>query len=446
MNSVPPPQASGSTDRRELLPVATKGAYLGLAFLTGLNLFNYLDRNVLASVLDPIQTDIGLNNAEGGQLASAFMIGYFLTAPVFGYLGDRSPRKWLIAIGVFFWSVGTILTGFCHSYWPLIACRVLVGLGEASYATLAPSWISDLFSPARRNNAFTIFYVAIPVGSALGYEAGSIALNHGGWRGGFLWAGAPGLLLALLLLALREPKRGAADVTEEGAPPVGKPTIRDIGSLFAIPNYLLIVLGYTAYTFALGAFAVWAPKFLHRTHDMDLSRANFLFGLILAVTGLISTMVGGLIATAWQRRTPAGYAWLSTVSVVLAIPVAYAAFLVGSAGSAITCLAAAMFFLFLSTGPINTLTVESVPIALRSSAMAVSIFTIHLLGDLLSPTAVGYLADLGAQPGQPDAGLPRALLLLPTVLIVGAALWAWLAWRQRQAPNPSAARTSAQPA
>ena len=417
------------------LPTVARGAFLGLAFLTGLNLFNYLDRNVLSSVLDPIQTDLGLNNAEGGQLASAFMVGYFLTAPLFGYLGDRSPRKWLIAIGVFFWSVGTILTGFCHSYWPLVACRVLVGLGEASYATLAPSWISDLFSPARRNNAFTIFYVAIPVGSALGYEAGSIALAHGGWRGGFLWAGAPGLLLALLLLFLREPQRGAADVGTDGGPPVGKPTVRDVGSLFAIPNYLLIVLGYTAYTFALGAFAVWAPKFLHRTHEMDLSRANFLFGVILAVTGLVSTMVGGLLATAWQRRNPAGYALLSTISVILAIPVAYAAFLVGSAGSAITCLAAAMFFLFLSTGPINTLTVESVPVALRGSAMAVSIFTIHLFGDLLSPTVVGYLADQGARPGRPDAGLPHALLLLPTVLILGAALWGWLAWRQREVPT-----------
>ena len=410
--------------------------YLGLAFLTGLNLFNYLDRNVLSSVLDPIQQDLSLNNTEGGQLASAFMIGYFCTAPLFGYLGDRSPRKWLIAIGVFFWSVGTILSGFCHSYWPLIACRVLVGLGEASYATLAPSWISDLFSPARRNNAFTIFYVAIPVGSALGYEAGSIALGHGGWRGGFLWAGVPGLLLALLLLLLREPVRGAADegiaTDADGNPAVGKPTLRDIGSLFVIPNYVLIVLGYTAYTFALGAFSVWAPKFLHRTHGMDLGRANFLFGLILAATGLVSTLVGGLIATAWHRRNPAGYALLSTLSVFLAIPVAYAAFLVGTAAGAITCLGGAMFFLFLSTGPINTLTVESVPIALRGSAMAVSIFAIHLLGDLTSPTIVGYLADLGARPDQPDAGLQHALLLLPTVLIVCAVLWAWLAWRQRQ--------------
>ena len=241
-------------------------------------------------------------------------------------------------------------------------------------------------------------------------------------------------------MTLREPARGAADAGvaagADGNPAVGKPTLRDVGSLFAIPNYVLIVLGYTAYTFALGAFAVWAPKFLHRSHGMDLGKADFLFGLILAVTGLVSTLAGGLIATAWHRRNPAGYALLSTLSVFLAIPVAYAAFLVGTAGEAITCLAGAMFFLFLSTGPINTLTVESVPIALRGSAMAVSIFAIHLLGDLTSPTIVGYLADLGARPDHPDAGLQRALLLLPTVLIVCALLWSWLAWRQRNHAEP----------
>ena len=131
--------------------------YLGLAFLTGLNLFNYLDRQVLASVVPPIEKELLLNDAQIGYLTSAFMIGYFATSPIFGYLGDRSPRKWLIASGVFFWSLGTVLSGFCHGFWTFIACRVLVGLGEASYATLAPAWLSDLFPSERRNNALTDF-------------------------------------------------------------------------------------------------------------------------------------------------------------------------------------------------------------------------------------------------------------------------------------------------
>ena len=180
--------------------------YLGLALLTGLNLFNYLDRYVLASVVPPVKADLQLSDSEIGWLTSAFMIGYFATSPVFGYLGDRWPRKGLTLFGVTFWSAGTILSGFAHDYWTLLACRVLVGLGEA-LSFLAPAWLADLFAPERRNNALTIFYSATPLGSALGYLLGGFALSHGGWRYGFFWAGAPGLVLALALLMLSEPMR-----------------------------------------------------------------------------------------------------------------------------------------------------------------------------------------------------------------------------------------------
>ena len=177
------------------------------------------DRYVLASVVPPIKADLQLTDGEIGWLTSAFMIGYFATSPVFGYLGDSRPRKGLIVFGVTFWSLGTILSGFAHDYWTLLACRVLVGLGEASYAVLAPTWIADLFTAERRNNALTIFYSATPLGSALGYLLGGFALAHGGWRYGFFWAGAPGLLLALGLFLLAEPahrKPGEGDLPSGG--------------------------------------------------------------------------------------------------------------------------------------------------------------------------------------------------------------------------------------
>ena len=413
--------------------------YLSLAFLTGLNLFNYLDRYVLSAVLPPLQLDLRLNDAQGGFLASAFMLGYFVSSPVFGYLGDRSSRKWLIAFGVFFWSIGTILSGYCHSYSAMIACRLLVGLGEASYATLAPAWLADLFPSARRNNALTIFYVAIPVGSALGYGAGSLALLHGNWRDGFFWAGLPGIILALLLLFLQEPRRGAADAVaadpDSPTSSAAKPTWRDTFRLFRIIDFTLVLLGYTAYTFALGAFAVWGPKFLYLRHHLELHKADFFFSLSLAVSGLVGTMVGGFLATAWQKRNPAGYALLLALSIAAAVPVAAVAFLSTSTLVSMSCLAAAMFLLFLSTGPTNTLIVESVPVTMRASAMAASIFVIHLFGDFGSPPAVGKLADWLSQPQSPAAGLQRAVLVLPAVLAVGAFFWGWLAKRKAAGPR-----------
>src|SRR4051794_3872082 len=136
-----------------------------LFILTGLNLLNYLDRYVLNAVRTPLANDFGVNYGDSGRTVTAFMIGYFITSPFFGYLGDRFSRKWLIAFGIFVWSVGTILTGYAASFAGLLAYRVLVGLGEASYATISPSLISDAFTATKRNNAITIFYVAIPVGA-----------------------------------------------------------------------------------------------------------------------------------------------------------------------------------------------------------------------------------------------------------------------------------------
>ena len=411
----------------------TARPYLGLALLTGLNLFNYLDRYVLASVVPPIKAELQLSDGEIGWLTSAFMIGYFATSPVFGYLGDRWPRKGLIVFGVTFWSLGTILSGFAHDYWTLLGCRILVGLGEASYAVLAPTWIADLFSAERRNNALTIFYTATPLGSALGYLLGGFALSHGGWRYGFFWAGAPGLILALALLTLVEPARGKPG---EGDPArlevISRSGLSGFAKLFRIENYNLVLIGLTAYTFGLGAFAAWGPTFLNRVHELELSFADQFFGGMLVISGLLGTLIGGFAATAWHRRSRAGYAYLLTFSAAMTVLAATAAFLSPSTPVSMACLGAAMFFAFLPTGPINTLLIESVPVSLRASAMAVSIFVIHLFGDFWSPVIVGNLADWGYRADNPGAGLQNALLILPAVFSLSILSWGWLALRQRR--------------
>ena len=406
--------------------------YLGLALLTGLNLFNYLDRYVLASVVPPIKADLQLSDGEIGWLTSAFMIGYFATSPAFGYLGDRWPRKGLIVFGVTFWSLGTILSGFANDYWTLLACRILVGLGEASYAVLAPTWIADLFTAERRNNALTIFYTATPLGSALGYLLGSVALSHGGWRYGFFWAGAPGLLLALALLMLSEPARskpGEGDLASGGFSKSGLSGFRE---LFRIEDYVLVLIGLTAYTFGLGAFAAWGPTFLNRVHGLELTFADQFFGGMLVVAGLLGTLIGGFAGSVWHKKSRAGYAYLLTLSALLTVLTATAAFWSASTPVSMASLGAAMFFAFLPTGPINTLLIESVPVSLRARAMATSIFVIHLFGDFWSPVIVGNLADWGYRADNPGVGLQNALLILPAVFSLSVLSWGWLAFRQRR--------------
>ena len=417
-------------EKKPLWPVAS------LLVLTGFNLFDYLDRQILAAVLPVLQPDLGLTDDRAGTIGTAFMLGYFLTSPIFGYLGDRLPRRWLVAAGVLVWSLGTLLSGHANAYVSLVLFRTLVGFGEASFGTISPGWIADLFPPARRNNAITIFYFAIPVGSALGYLFGGYMAAHHGWRSAFWWAGYAGLALAFILFWLREPARGAS---EPGGPaataahgPVGWGVYVE---LMKFPRYVLVILGYIAQTFAMGGFAFWAPSFLVRVHHMAVDDAGFFFSASLAATGLVATLAGGFSATWWQKRTGTGYAWVLALSATAAAPAAFATFALADLGSARVALVLTMFLLFLSTGPVNTLILETVPVVMRASAMAASIFAIHLCGDLWSPTFVGFLSERWHN-------LQRAVLwALPGALVVSGFFWCWLVWwtRRELAAAPKAA-------
>lgn len=406
--------------RRQLSPTAL------LTILTGLNLLNYLDRFVLNAVRTPLANEFNISYGDSGRAFTAFMVGYFITSPFFGYLGDRFSRKRLIAFGIFVWSLGTLFTGFAATFATLLCFRVLVGLGEASYATISPGLISDVFGPLKRNNALTIFYVAIPIGAALGYVLGGEISARWDWHQAFIWAGIPGILLAVVLLPFAEPKRGQSDLQADVV--LKKPKLAEFFGLFRNANYQLLIWGYVAYTFAMGAFAFWGPTYFEKVHGMTTAGADKFFGAVLVVAGLVGTLAGGFIATAWQKRNPAGYAWLLCVSVLTSAPFCLLAFLSSSRGGAMTFLAAGIFLLFLSTGPVNTLILETVPVNLRTSAMALSIFMIHLFGDMWSPEIVGRIADAL------NKDLRRAVMILPAVLFLGGLFWIALAMKLRTVP------------
>ncbi|MFZ0569362.1 MAG: hypothetical protein WAM63_02550, partial [Rhodomicrobium sp.] len=186
------------------------------------------------------------------------------------------------------------------------------------------------------------------------------------------------------------------------------------------------------FTFAIGGFAAWGPTFLNRVHGMELGFADKFFGAALIVGGLLGTLIGGFAATAWQRKTPAGYALMLTLSASMTVLSGTLAFLDIGTMASMACLGAAIFLSFLPTGPVVTVLIESVPATLRASAMAASIFVIHLFGDFWSPVLVGRLADWGYGPGKPGAGLQHAMLVLPAVMAFAVLFWGWLAWRQQK--------------
>jgi MFS transporter, Spinster family, sphingosine-1-phosphate transporter len=357
-----------------------------LTVLTALNLVNYVDRSVLNAVQPLIQEEFRVSKAELGFLSTAFLIFYTLAAPFVGPLADRYSRKTIIALGAFFWSGLTLLTAVTHTYTELLIRHTLVGIGEATFVTIAPTFVADLFSEKWRGRIFGIFYLAIPVGFAAGYLLGGHLGPHYGWRFPFYMAAAPGILLGIGVLFLREPERGGYD---------SLPETPERGTLLGLarnPAYLTATLGMAAMTFSLGGVLVWIPQFLNAERHYTLEAANSVFGVIVVVDGLLASIIGGLLGDYLLKRLKSAYYLVSAAGMALGVPfMILALFTRGQA--MVPAIAVAAFFLLLNTSPLNTAVINSVGAHIRATAIAVNIFIIHFLGDVPSPTMMGWVAD-----------------------------------------------------
>ncbi|MFI4884425.1 MAG: spinster family MFS transporter [Steroidobacterales bacterium] len=417
-------------------PVGGRG-FVALGILAGVNLLNYFDRYIVAALLPEFKrAPMHLNDFELGTLMSGFLVVYMLAAPVFGRLGDRGARPRPIAIGVFLWSLATGLSGLARSYAQLLAARALVGIGEAAYGSIAPSLLADFFARRTRGRAFAIFNMAIPVGAALGYIVGGVMRQRFSWHAAFYVAGIPGIFLAWWILRLPDPPRGAKDEApadnvrpEKTASGTGSRSWAVYLRLLRQRPYVLTVLGYAAYTFALGGLAFWMPTFLERVRGISAVKASAGFGEIVVLTGFIGTFAGGWLGDYCLRYSRQAYLWMSGWITVLAVPAAYLALAAGKPSVFYPALIAAELLLFMSTGPINTTIVNLVSPAERASAVALSILVIHLLGDVLSPSIIGALSVVSS--------LGAAVMIVPGAVAICAALWLWAA----RADGASAADT-----
>ena len=357
-----------------------------LIVLTALNLLNYVDRNVLFAVQPLVQEEFHLSNAQVGYLTSAFLGFYMVAAPFVGPLADRYSRKLIIALGAVFWSGLTLLTAVTHTYTELLIRHTLVGVGEATFVTIAPTFVADLFAENLRGRILGVFYLAIPVGSAAGYLLGGYLAPHYGWRFPFYIAAEPGFLLALAVFFLKEPERGQFDSLTE------TPERGTILGLVRNPAFLTSTLGMAAMTFSLGGIQVWIPKFLYSERGYTLEAANFAFGIIIVLDGIVASLAGGWLGDYLLPRLKGSYYLVSAATMFLGIPVMIVALFV-KGPLMMPAIGVAAFFLLFNTAPLNAAVINSVGGHIRATALAVNIFIIHLLGDVPSPTMMGWVAD-----------------------------------------------------
>jgi MFS family permease len=367
-------------------------AFGTLLLLIALNLLNYIDRYILPGAQPLIQREYNWNDQQMGALTTGFFFTYMLVAPLTGWLGDRLPRKPLIITGAILWSLATLGTAWVSSdkywgYWTLYLRHALVGVGEATFSIFAPAVLADFYPERDRNRILSVFYLAIPVGAALGFLAGGTLGSLYGWRTPFFLCAFPGLLVAALYWWIgREPQRGISDHIQ---PDRSRATFL---GLFTNGAFLTATLGLAALTFAMGGISTWVPTFLHRSLGLPVSQAGLISGGITAIDGIAGTIIGGWLAQRWLRINDRALYLFSALSIVLTLPFGALVFF-GPHATAVPALWVAEFFLFLNTGPLNTALVNSVSAPVRATAISVNLFCIHFLGDTFSPQIIGAVSD-----------------------------------------------------
>ncbi|MGI9089341.1 MAG: spinster family MFS transporter [Chthoniobacterales bacterium] len=388
------------------------GARVALALLLGINLFNYIDRQVLAALEPQIRaaffapTDLNAMT-KTGALGMVFLVTYMLSAPALGWLSDRFSRWLIVGSAVIFWSLASGASGLAATFTILVCTRIFVGIGEGGYGPAAPTILADLFPIENRGRILAIFCAAIPVGSALGYVIGGFFNDPAHWRWAFFILTPPGLLLGALCFFQRDP-RGLGTTTKKRA----RTGWKHYRHIFRTRSYVFNCLAQTAMTFALGGLAFWIPAYLQFRHQPAKAVINF--GIITVVAGLISTITGGVVADRLRTRFPGSYFLVSGVGMILAFPlflgVLYTPFPV-----AWYFMFGAVFCVFLNTGPSNTALANVCLPSVRATAFALNILVIHLFGDAAAFPIIGYIGG--------HANMHIAFLVVSGMMLLSGVLW-----------------------
>ncbi|KAH8400771.1 hypothetical protein KR009_000939 [Drosophila setifemur] len=382
------------------LSAVGRSQWFTVTVLCFVNLINYMDRFTIAGVLTDVREDFNIGNDSAGLLQTVFVISYMICAPIFGYLGDRYSRPWIMAVGVALWSTTTLLGSFMQEFGWFITFRALVGIGEASYSTIAPTIISDLFINDMRSKMLALFYFAIPVGSGMGYIVGSKTAHlANNWRWALRVTPILGIVAVFLIVLIKDPERGQS----EGSHNLEATTYKqDIKDLIKNRSFMLSTAGFTCVAFVAGALAWWGPSFIYLGMKLQPGNENinqddvaFNFGLITMLAGLLGVPMGSFLSQYMIKRYPTADPVICAFGLLLSAPLLTGACLLVNSNSAGTY--ALIFFgqlaLNLNWAIVADILLYVVIPTRRSTAEAFQILISHALGDAGSPYLVGAISE-----------------------------------------------------
>ena len=386
------------------MSVRRSNAWFALWVLFAINAINFFDRQILGAVGESIRKEWGLSDSALGALGTAFTLLYAFVGVPFGRLTDKARRTWILSAGVFVWSLMTVTSGLARNFWQLFACRLGVGVGEASCAPAATSLIGDLFPASRRARALAIFMLGLPVGIALSFAvSGTIARSYG-WRPAFYVAGIPGLVCASLVLFIREPRRGATEALQIG----GR---RREGSPYRLvlstPTMRWLVISGALHNFNMYAIGSFITPFLMRYHGADIRHANFVSMVVYGIFGAPGLILGGVAGDAVMKRQANGRLLVGALAIIASVPFLYLA--LGRAGGdtlgfmVMMGVGCALMYAYYST--VYSTIQDVIEPSLRGTAMAVYFFAMYVLGASLGPYGTGLVSDFYTLRAARAAGL-----------------------------------------
>ncbi|MBK7950483.1 MAG: MFS transporter [Deltaproteobacteria bacterium] len=375
------------------MSIDRRRARYALGLLVLLHVINYVDRQILAVLLVPIQQELQVSDTAMGFLSGLAFALFYTTAGVpIARIADRGVRRDVIVWGTIVWSAMTALCGVTRSFAQLAAARIGVGIGEASLHPSAHSLISDFFPPNRRATALGIFNIGGNVGVMFGFIAGGYLGETFGWRAAFLVVGLPGLAAALLTrLTLHEPARGLSDGrVDDGT----NPSFREVVTyMFARKTIRHIGLAAAFYVFAAYGFTIWGATFLIRVHGLSLAQTGLWMGLVQGVGGGLGTFLGGFVADRLAGRDPRFLCWIPALGGLIALPLLTVFLFAPTAPIALVGYAPAMLFSLFFVGPTYALVQSLARLRMRAQAAALVLLTMNLIGLGVAPLMVGALND-----------------------------------------------------
>jgi MFS family permease len=373
-------------------PIKPASIWFALAVLFAINTINFFDRQILGAVGEPIRKEFGLSDASLGLLGTAFTLLYAFVGLPLGRLADKIGRTKILSAGVFAWSLMTAASGLAQNFWHIFALRLGVGVGEASCAPAATSLIGDLFPASWRAKALAIFMLGLPLGVALSFAVSGTIAKEYGWRAAFFVAGIPGILCAIVVLFVREPKRGATETHNIGSQVrEGSPYLNVLKS----PTMRWIIISGAVHNFNMYAIGAFITPFLMRYHGLDIQQANFVSMIVYGVMGAPGLLIGGFIGDAVMKKRTNGRMLVGTVAIVLSIPTVYFALSVPRGSTLLFLvlmgLACALMYFYYAT-VYSTIQDITEP-ASRGTAMAVYFLAMYVLGASIGPYGTGLLSD-----------------------------------------------------